>query len=443
VTDPAAAAAVPRRDPRGPTDLETNANGRRHIDADVVVVGGGPAGSAAAIELGRSGRSAVLIDKAVFPRDKCCGDGLTTLALRELELLGFEPADVPDWFDVSGARLRSPSGREVELPLPDHGRYAAVAPRLQLDDALLTLARTSGVAVHDGQGFDSLEQSNDSVVVRTPELSIRARYVVAADGMWSPVRRALDLRLPGYLGDWHGFRQYASGVSGPARDHLYVWFEPDLVPGYAWSFPLPGGRVNIGLGVLRDGERRIASMAQLWLDLLERPHVVEALGSGFQLEDRHLAWPIPARIDEVTIGDGRTLFVGDAAAATDVMTGEGIGQALLTGRLAAEAIIGAGALQPGTAMDIYRREVEHHLRADHRMSKLLGSMLGSELGARAAVRVVGASGTWGRRNFARWMFEDEPRAVLLTPTRWHRQFLGRAGAYASGAPGSSVDRPSD
>jgi geranylgeranyl reductase family protein len=403
---------------------------RRPVDTDVVIVGGGPAGSAAAIELARSGRSAVLIDKAVFPRDKCCGDGLTTLALRELESLGFEPADVSDWFDVSGARLRSPSGREVELPLPDEGRYAAVAPRLQLDDALLRLARKAGVDVHEGQRFESLEQVDDTVVVGTPDLSIRARYAVAADGMWSPVRKALDLQLPGYLGDWHGFRQYARNVTGPASEHLYVWFEPDLLPGYAWSFPLPGGRANVGFGVLRDGTRRIAAMSEQWADLLSRPHVVEALGEGFELEDRHTAWPIPARIDEIALGRGRTLFVGDAAAATDVMTGEGIGQALLTGRLAAEAIIGAGAVQPATALAIYEREVDYHLRADHRMSRLLGSVLASGWGARGAMRVVGASGSWGRRNFARWMFEDEPRAVLLTPRRWHRGFLSRPGAYS-------------
>lgn len=406
---------------------------RRSIETDVVIVGGGPAGSAAAIELARSGRRAVLVDKAVFPRDKCCGDGLTTLALRELETLGFDPVDVPDWFDASSALLRSPSGREVELPLPDRGRYAAVAPRLQLDDALLDLARRSGATVYDGQAFESLVQLVGSIVVETPDLSIRARYVVAADGMWSPVRKALDLGLPGYLGDWHGFRQYARNVSGPAAGQLFVWFEPDLLPGYAWSFPLPGGRANVGFGVLRDGSRRTGTMAQQWHDLLARPHIVEALGDSFELEDRHLAWPIPARVDQITLGGGRTLFVGDAAAATDVMTGEGIGQALLTGRLAAEAIIGAGALQPSAALAIYEREVSHHLRADHRMSKLLGSMLASKWGARGALRVVGSSGSWGRRNFGRWMFEDEPRAVLLTPSRWHRGFLRRPGAYVSGA----------
>ena len=125
------------------------------------------------------------------------------------------------------------------------------------------------------------------------------------------------------------------------------------------------------------------------------------------------------------------LFVGDAAAATDVMTGEGIGQALLTGRVAAEAIIAAGATRPADAGALYEQEVRHHLVADHKMSLALGKVLAKEWGARGAIRVVAGSGTWGRRNFARWMFEDEPRAVALTPSRWHRHFLKQPGAYRS------------
>ncbi|MEL6891723.1 MAG: NAD(P)/FAD-dependent oxidoreductase [Actinomycetota bacterium] len=403
------------------------------MTTDVIVVGGGPAGAAAAIELTRAGRDVVVLDKAVFPRDKCCGDGLTTLALRELEHLGVEPAAIEDWIEVDGAHLRSPSGREVVVPLPVDGVYAAVAPRAQLDDTILARARDEGAVVRDGVAFRDIEQFDDRVVVHAEStdgaVEIIGRYVVAADGMWSPVRKAVGANEPGYLGEWHGFRQYARNVTGAAAHQLFVWFEPDLIPGYAWSFPLPGGRANVGFGVLRDGDRTGKQTKALWEELLTRPHIVEALGHDAELEDRHTAWPIPARVDEVPLTTNRVFFVGDAAAATDVMTGEGIGQALLTGRLAAEAIIGAGALQPEHARGIYEREVAYHLFADHRMSLALGKVLAKDWGARGAIRVVAGSGEWGRRNFARWMFEDEPRAVVLTPSRWHRRFLDRPGAY--------------
>ncbi len=402
-----------------------------HVTTDVLIVGGGPAGSAAAIELCKAGRSVTIIDKAVFPRDKCCGDGLTTLALRELETLGLDPADVDDWFDVDGALIRSPTGREVLVPLPDDGRYAAVAPRLQLDNHLLELARAAGADVRDGQGFTSIDTgSDDAVTVEAGDVTITCRYVIAADGMWSPVRKAVDANEPGYLGEWHGFRQYASNVEGTAASQLHVWFEPDLLPGYAWSFPLPGNRANVGFGVLRDGSRSGKEIKAIWPELLTRPHIAEALGPRAELEDRHTAWPIPARVDNVQLTAGRVLFVGDAAAVTDVMTGEGIGQALLTGRLAAEAIIAAGAIQPTMATETYEREVNHHLVADHKMSLALGNVLAKDWGARGAIRVVEASGNWGKRNFARWMFEDEPRAIALTPSRWHRKMLKRRGAYA-------------
>lgn len=403
----------------------------------MLVVGAGPAGAAAATLLARAGRSVLVVDKARFPRDKCCGDGLTTLALRELELLGLDPAGVDGWYDIGSAWLRSPAGREVEVPLPSTGRYAAVVPRRSLDHRLLDLTRAAGATVYDGHGFACIATADpDHVDVSVDGVGlVRCRYVVAADGMWSPVRKAVGAAIPGYRGEWHAFRQYVGNVTGPAADRLIVWFDRDLLPGYAWSFPLPDNRVNIGFGLLRDGERGVQHMADLWRDLLTRPHVVAALGDGFELEDRHTAWPIPARIDGVALTHGRVLFVGDAAAATDVLTGEGIGQALLTGRLAAEAIVAAGALQPDAAAHAYERSVEHHLFADHRMSTRLGRVLRHERGAEGAIRIVAASGEWGRRNFARWMFEDEPRAIATSPRRWHRGFLARPGAYADQSRG--------
>jgi flavin-dependent dehydrogenase len=265
------------------------------------------------------------------------------------------------------------------------------------------------------------------VSVETPEGTIRARYAVGADGMWSPLRKALGMSTPDYRGEWHAFRQYFRGVTGRAAADLYVSFEPDFLPGYFWSFPLPGGRANVGFGIQRGHRHRVREMAELWRDLLQRPHIVELLGPDAEPEAPHRAWPIPARIDEVELGRGRAVFVGDAAAACDPMTGEGIGQALLTGRFAAEAIARAGD-DPARLQSRYREAVEAELVPDHRMSMLLIRALQHRKGARAAVVVAGAT-DWTRRNFARWLFEDEPRGVLLTPRRWHRGFLARPGSY--------------
>ena len=412
--------------------------------SDLLIVGAGPAGTAAAITAARAGLQVTVIDKANFPRDKCCGDGLTTLALRQLESLGLEPASVSSWFDLGEAWLRSPSGREVRLPLPHDGRFAAVAPRRELDDALVRLASATGVTVLENHSFVSLTQDSNGVSVTVTrsghdEVVMNSKWLIAADGMWSPVRKSMGLGLDGYLGEWHAFRQYAHNVTGVAKDRLIVWFEPDLLPGYAWSFPVRSndgspGRVNIGFGVLRDGERRIKDMRALWSDFLARPHIVEALGADFELEDRHTAWPIPARIDQSVTGAGRVLFVGDAAMATDVLTGEGIGQALLTGVEAATAVIhGLDHTNATTDTAAIRRHyaaaVRGHLVADHRMSVRLSRVLASERGARGAIALVAKSGEWGRRNFARWMFEDEPRAIMLTPKRWHRRLFRQRGAY--------------
>jgi len=113
--------------------------------------------------------------------------------------------------------------------------------------------------------------------------------------------------------------------------------------------------------------------------------------------------------------------------ATDALTGEGIGQALLTGVEAAKAVIGAG--DPASVRRRYARAVRHHLLADHRMSMRLSKVLAKPKGARGAIAVLDKSGSWGRRNFARWMFEDEPRAIALTPGRWHRRLFRQRGAY--------------
>ena len=403
--------------------------------ADVAVVGGGPAGAAAAIILARGGRDVLLVDKARFPRDKCCGDGLTTSALRHLDALGLDPRDVASWQPIDDVWLRSPSGRSIGYPLPRHdGVFAVVARRHDLDAALLDVARAEGVKVLDGHGLLGAEwrPGDDTIRLEVEGIGpVTARYAIGADGMWSPLRKALGASDEGgYLGEWHAFRQYFTGVDGSAAARMLVWFEPDLLPGYAWSFPLPGGRANVGFGILRDAGIPVRQMKDMWPELLARPAVREVLGDTAVPEGVHKAWPIPARVDKMplTAGDGRALFVGDAACATDPMTGEGIAQALLTGRSAATAILAGLAGGAGDVASAYQKAVEHELFADHRLARLLSRALSHRKGVRIALRVAGSS-DWTRRNFGRWLFEDYPRAAVLTPSRWRRGLFTGSGAY--------------
>jgi geranylgeranyl reductase family protein len=413
-------------------------------DADVAVVGGGPAGAAAAIVLARAGRSVTLVDKARFPRDKICGDGLTAGALRLLERLGLDPAAVPSWQPVDDVVVRGPSGHEVAFPLPGGaGHHAVVARRADLDVALLDVARDAGAKVLDGHACTDAAEDDDGVTLAVDGVGdVRAAWAVAADGMWSPVRKHLGLATPGYRGEWHAFRQYFTGVGPRAASELFVWFEADLLPGYAWSFPLPGGAANVGFGIQRGGKvGRVQDMGAIWRELLDRPHIRDVLGGDARPESPHRAWPIPARVDEAVLAGRRTLFTGDAAAATDPLTGEGIGQALLTGVLAAEAILsddgpaGSGP-GPSAVTGRYQRDVRRALVADHKMSVLLIRAVRHRKGVRAGLRLAGSTG-WTRRNFGRWLFEDYPRALVATPRRWHRGALSGPGAYADPAASTS------
>lgn len=397
---------------------------------DLVVVGGGPAGAAAAVTAARAGLSVAVHDRATFPRDKSCGDGLTADALRRVEALGLHPGDVPSWFTVTESVLHSPGGRRVTLPSPPGGTFIAITPRIELDDALLGLARAAGAKVHEGSAVERISTAPDGVTASFSDgTEVRARYAVAADGAWSPTRRLLVPGREPHLGRFQAFRQYFAGVDDP---RLHVLFEPDLLPGYFWVFPLPDGRANVGFGVLRQPGVRTRYLAGLWRELLERPSVRSVLG-GAHPEGRHTAWPIPAELRVGDLAYGRVLFAGDAAAVTDPMTGEGIAQALASGEAAARVVAAElhrhGADDPLRVRDGYVTAVEAELGADHRFAGALSAVLSTPWGARAAVR--GADLTdWTRRNFVRWLFEDYPRALLLTPRRWHRRMLHGPGAYS-------------
>jgi flavin-dependent dehydrogenase len=234
------------------------------------------------------------------------------------------------------------------------------------------------------------------------------------------VRRLVQPGAPADLGTWHATRQYHAAVD---TDRLWTLFEPDLLPGYAWVFPLPDGRANVGLCIRRQPDHHGRELKARWADLMARPVMRDILGPASEPTESVRSWPIPCDYSRRRLATGRVLFVGDSAAVVDPMTGEGIAQALETGILAAEAIARGGGMH--TIAERYRSTVDQAIGRDARFAARLSRVLATESGARWAIRLAGIN-AWTRRNFARWLFEDYPRALVLTPDRW-RSVAARPG----------------
>lgn len=310
--------------------------------AQVLVVGAGPAGSAAAAWAARAGRDVLLLDSAVFPRDKTCGDGLTPRATAELEHLG-----LGEWVRAHtvnhGLRMTG-FGREALLPWPTGSfpTYGSAIPRTELDDKLRDTAVKSGARMFDGSKVTEVSRDGDrvtGVVVRTGgrESEIRCETLIVADGVRSPVGKLLGRT-------WH--RKYAYGVaarayiaSGRSADqwitsHLELRnAEGELVPGYGWVFPLANGEVNIGVGSLAT-ERRPSHIALK--PLLEhytalRRDEWELTGSLRAVSSALL--PMGGAVSGIA---GRNwVLVGDAAGCVNPLNGEGIDYGLEGGHMLA------------------------------------------------------------------------------------------------------------
>jgi menaquinone-9 beta-reductase len=403
-----------------------------HCTYDAIVIGAGPAGCAAAISLAQTGRSVALCDKARFPRDKTCGDGLTTGALRRLESLGLDEITVSSFRRVDALAVRAPSGRQVLLPFRrGPGMFAAVARRFELDAALVARARSVGANVFENARFQSLRpEGDDSLRVRLDgNEELRGHYIVGADGAWSEVRRAVvgptaADRRP----EWMAWRGYEHGTDRERTAPMWVWFARDLLPGYAWSFPLADGSVNVGVATVGLTGKRLADS---WRSTLDSPFFRSLGTTGAALEAPARAWPIPARLDLAGLTElgGRLLFVGDAAGAADPFTGEGIGQALQTGSAAADAIIRFGTASSARVAERYSEAIAASLAKDHQIARACRLLFRRAIGADVALLLTDSS-AFARRNMARWLFEDYPRAVIAEPSQWGEARRAHPGAYA-------------
>ncbi|MGK5115277.1 MULTISPECIES: geranylgeranyl reductase family protein [unclassified Geodermatophilus] len=309
---------------------------------DVLVVGAGPAGSAAAAWAARAGHDVVLADAAAFPRDKTCGDGLTPRAMAELDHLG-----LGDW---ARARARNRGlraagfGREWQLPwpggeFPDHG---SAVPRTELDARIREVALAHGAVPLDGARAVDVERDGDrvtGVVFELPDdetVTVACRRLVVADGVRSPLGRVLGR-------EWH--RETAYGVaargyvrSGRADDewissHLELrGGAGELLSGYGWVFPLgaASGQVNLGVGTLATARRPAGVQLKALLEVY----------ADARREDWRLDGPVEAPASALlpmggavsNVAGRNWALIGDAAGCVNPLNGEGIDYGLETGR---------------------------------------------------------------------------------------------------------------
>ena len=337
---------------------------------DVIVVGGGPAGCAAAAAVAQAepALSVLVVDRADFPRDKPCGDGIAHEVTDELSALGFDVERVFDGVVVVGdLALASPHGVRVRRRM----RHAVhVAPRQVFDARLVDDVRRRGVEVRR-HSVRAVEVAADGVWL---DGSLRARVVIGADGAESVVRRSVAVPPPGRVA--LAIRGYAPELPEFASSQ-FITMTDQHWPAYAWSFPVGGGRANVGYGELLG--RRPLSRA----DLLAR---LRSLLPGLAEPAGLRAHRLPLSSGRPPIPDGPVLLAGDAQSMINPFTGEGIFYAVvsggLAGRAAARALVAGGDAGSGYRAAT-RQRLGRHLRHTTALARLGGWTALIDAGLRA------------------------------------------------------------
>ena len=352
--------------------IETGAVPDTGTDFDCIVVGGGPGGAAAASYLAMEGKNVLLIEKGVWPRDKICGDAVGGKSLGHVNALGVKTTlESTPHFRVTGIVFSSPNGSDVTVPLPEEDVEKMEAgyslPRQQFDWLLFQKA-TELVLENGGsviQGTMVTEVFDDDGKITGVEVGIggkrgekreySAPWTIGAGGYQCPVARKIvkEMAKEELVDRMHycgGYREYWSGVKGCEGDagNIEIHFVDTVIPGYFWLFPLGGGKVNVGIGMvmgLLDKQKKKLKTMQAdvianhpsFKDRFAEAELIKGTGKGWQLpfgSPRKGEKNQPRR----AYAPG-ALLIGDAASLVDPFSGEGVGNALVSGEMAARHVI--------------------------------------------------------------------------------------------------------
>jgi menaquinone-9 beta-reductase len=368
-------------------------------EADVIVVGAGPGGSAAAYHMARHGLRVLLLEKTEFPREKVCGDGLTPRAVRQLVRMGVDTSEKAGWLQNKGLRVIG-GGVRLELDWPDLAsfpNYGLVRTRLDFDDMLAKRAVEAGALLRTSVNVTGpvLDADNHAIGVQAKvgpgkePMEFRAPLVIAADGVSGKLPLAMGLAKRDDRPIGVAVRRYFRSPVRADDDYLESWLElrsahdrERLLPGYGWIFGLGDGRVNVGLGILNSssafGKTNYRAMLNDWLagtpadwgmrdeENADGPTLGAALPMGFN------------RVPHYTRG---LMLVGDSGGMVNPMNGEGIAYAMESGELAAEVAVQALARPAGAdrerALRAYPAELSLRFGSYYRIGGMFVKLIGN------------------------------------------------------------------
>ncbi len=319
------------------------------LDVDALIVGAGPGGSTAAYHLARHGLNVLMVEKASFPREKVCGDGLTPRAVVQLRRLGID-VDDPRFERHQGLRIYS---RRVTLELPwpdleDFPGFGLVMTRAEFDQMLVRHAEKAGAQLMERTEALAPVQDDGWVTGATirrgedgPETTVRARFVIAADGAASRFASQAGVRRDSAKPLGIAARRYyrIDRHPGPWLEvWMDLWEQDKILPGYGWLFALADGSMNLGAGVLNTFRDFKDVSAQRVFDAFWRMLPDEWNVNEGSAEGRVLSGPLPMGFSRTPTAVPGMLVVGDAAGMVNPFNGEGIAYAMEAGELAAELI---------------------------------------------------------------------------------------------------------
>jgi geranylgeranyl reductase family protein len=368
-------------------------------DADVIVVGAGPGGSTTAYHLARHGLRVLLLEKAEFPREKVCGDGLTPRAVKQLVKLGIDTSPAAGWLHNKGLRVIG-GGVRLELDWPELAsfpNYGLVRTRFDFDDLLAKRAVEAGAVLRTGVNVTApvLDSGGRAIGVTAeagPDkapVTFHAPLTVAADGVSGRFPLALGLAKREDRPIGVAVRRYYHSPVRHDDDYLESWLElrskeggDKLLPGYGWIFGMGDGRVNVGLGVLNSstafGKTNYRRLLTDWLAATPPEWGMNDEGNA---DGAILGAALPMGFNRVPHYTRGVLLVGDSGGMVNPFNGEGIAYAMESGELAAEVVVQALARPAGAdrerALAHYPAELRARYGGYYRLGGIFVKLIGN------------------------------------------------------------------